>query len=203
MPGPCEKYDQSDQSSTGSLLASFLMRTAKPDLIKQTAWMSRLIWASLSRLMTKPTKWLCAQRKISLGIRPVWLESSLSAWRKLGSLAAHWEHSEDSDQTGRMPRLIWVFAGCTCHFVGFDMRRLNYYLASFILPRLKWSSLATVINLNKNKIVWSPLSVTSIVKMLFMDLQGILRRLPVQAIFLIAQVRILKLLSFLLYLFIF
>ena len=23
------------------------------------------------------------------------------------------------DQTGRMPRLIWVFAGCTCHFVGF------------------------------------------------------------------------------------
>ena len=39
-------------------------------------------------------------------------ESSLSAWRKLGSLATHWAHSEDSDQTGmRMPRLIWVFAG--------------------------------------------------------------------------------------------
>ena len=37
--------------------------------------------------------------------------SSLSAWRKLGSLATHWGHSEDSDQTGRMPRLIWVFAG--------------------------------------------------------------------------------------------
>ena len=37
-------------------------------------------------------------------------ESSLSAWRKLGSLATHWVHSEDSDQTGRMPRLIWVFA---------------------------------------------------------------------------------------------
>ena len=25
--------------------------------------------------------------------------------------------SEDSDQTGRMPRLIRVFAGRTCHFV--------------------------------------------------------------------------------------
>ena len=48
-----------------------------------------------------------------LGIRPVWSESSLSAWRKLGSLATHWAHSEDSDQTGRMPRLIWVFAGRT------------------------------------------------------------------------------------------
>ena len=39
--------------------------------------------------------------------------SSLSTWRKLGSWATHWAHSEDSDQTGRMPRLIWVFAGRT------------------------------------------------------------------------------------------
>ena len=28
-------------------------------------------------------------------ISPVWSESSLSAWRKLGSLATHWAHSED------------------------------------------------------------------------------------------------------------
>ena len=54
-----------------------------------------------------------AKTQISLGIRPVWSESSLSAWRKLGSLATHWVHSEDSDQTGRMPRLIWVFTGRT------------------------------------------------------------------------------------------
>ena len=54
-----------------------------------------------------------AKTRISLGIRPVWSESSLSAWRKLGSLATHSVHSEDSDQTGRMPRLIWVFAGHT------------------------------------------------------------------------------------------
>ena len=51
-----------------------------------------------------------AKTQISLGICPVWSESSLSAWRKLGSLATHWVHSEDSDQTGQMPRLIWVFA---------------------------------------------------------------------------------------------
>ena len=54
-----------------------------------------------------------AKTQISLGIRPVRSESLLSAWRKLGSLATHWAHSEDSDQTGRMPRLIWVFAGRT------------------------------------------------------------------------------------------
>ena len=54
-----------------------------------------------------------AKTRISLGIRPVWSESSLSAQRKLGYLATHWAPSEDSDQTGRMPRLIWVFAGRT------------------------------------------------------------------------------------------
>ena len=36
--------------------------------------------------------------------------------------------SEDSDQTGRMRRLICVFAGRNGHFVGFVMRRLMYTL---------------------------------------------------------------------------
>ena len=64
-----------------------------------------------------------AKTQISLGIRPVWLESSLCAqWVKVpGFLHAD---SEDSNQTGRMSRLIIVFAGRTCHFVGFVMRWL-------------------------------------------------------------------------------
>ena len=69
----------------------------------------------LSYLMTKPTKWHVrpSETQISLRIRPISSESSLSTWRKLGSLATHWAHSEGSNQTGRMPRLIWVFDGCT------------------------------------------------------------------------------------------
>ena len=51
-----------------------------------------------------------AKTQISLGIRPVWSESSLIAWRKLGSLTSHWVPSKDSDQTGRMSKLFWVFA---------------------------------------------------------------------------------------------
>ena len=80
-----------------------------------------LITSKMSLCMTKPTKWHVrpALTEISLGIRPVWSESSLSASRKLWSLATQWAQSEDSDQTGRMPRLIWVFAGRTCHFIGF------------------------------------------------------------------------------------
>ena len=61
-----------------------------------------------------------------------------SAWASAqsdqSSLCAQWvatrtsllhADSEDSDQTGWMPRLIWVFAGCTCHLVGFIMRQLK------------------------------------------------------------------------------
>ena len=48
----------------------------------------------------------------------VWSVSSLSAWRKLGSLATHYAHSEDSDQTDLS--LCWTHS----HFVGFVMRRL-------------------------------------------------------------------------------
>ena len=50
-----------------------------------------------------------AKTQISLRIRPVWSESSLSAWRSTEPLAYHWVHRKDSDQTGRMPRPIWVF----------------------------------------------------------------------------------------------
>ena len=52
-----------------------------------------------------------AKTQIILCIRPVWSESSLSSLRNRRSLATHWAHSEDSDQTRQLPRLIWVFAG--------------------------------------------------------------------------------------------
>ena len=63
-----------------------------------------------------------AKTQISLGIRPAWSESSLSAWRKLGSLATHWAHSEDWSD--------WADAQADSesshgHYVGFDMARLK------------------------------------------------------------------------------
>ena len=39
-----------------------------------------------------------AKTQISLGIRPVWSESSLSTWRKLGSLVTHKAHSKADAQ---------------------------------------------------------------------------------------------------------
>ena len=56
---------------------------------------------------------LLRKTQISLCIRPVWSESLLCAqWVAKGSVLLQAD-SEDSDQTGRMRRLIWVFAGRT------------------------------------------------------------------------------------------
>ena len=87
-----------------------------------------------------------AQRKtqISLGICPVWSESLLCAQWVAKAPSFFHVGSEDSDQTGHMPRLIWVFAGRTCHFVIFVMRRLIRWPnpSSVYLPHLKCSEVA-------------------------------------------------------------
>ena len=83
---------------------------------------------NVSRPVTKPIKWHVrpAKTQISLGIRPVWSESSLCAqWVAKDPSFLHAD-SEYSDQTWWMPRLIWVFAWRTGHFVGFLMRWLMY-----------------------------------------------------------------------------
>ena len=59
----------------------------------------------MSRLMTKSTKLYVhpAKTQMSQGIRPVWSESSLSAWRKLGSLATE-RTAKTLIRLGRCPR---------------------------------------------------------------------------------------------------
>ena len=114
-------------------------------IITAIFWLSKffeLRYSDLSCLVKKPTKWHVhpAKTQISLGIRPVWSESSLSAWRKLWSLASHWAHSKDSDQTGRMPRLIWGFAGRIYHFVGFCHEASHLFVVP-ITSKAKRSSL--------------------------------------------------------------
>ena len=82
----------------------------------------------MSRIVRKPTKWHVrpAKTQISLGIRPVWSEYSLCVLRLAKDHSFLQSDSEESDQTRRMPRLIWVFAGRTCHFVGFVTMQLKY-----------------------------------------------------------------------------
>ena len=64
-----------------------------------------------------------AKTNISLGIRPVSSESTLSAWRKLRSLATHKAHGEDwSDWADAHADLSLCWAHG--HFAGFVMSRL-------------------------------------------------------------------------------
>ena len=76
-----------------------------------------------------------AKTQISLGIRPVWSESSLCAqWIAKDTSFLHAD-SEDSGQTGRMPRLIWVFAGCTVTLLVLSCRGLYFYC---VIYRMWW-----------------------------------------------------------------
>ena len=60
--------------------------------------------------------------QISLRIRAVWSESSLSAIQTAKGVKFLQADNKDSNQTARLRRLIWVFVGRTCpklHFLFF------------------------------------------------------------------------------------
>ena len=85
--------------------------------VKFCSWYTLLmktIWATTRQNQQNdmhPVKTL-----INLGIHTVWSESSLCAqWVAKDPTILH-VASEDFDQTERMPRLIWVFAGRTFHW---------------------------------------------------------------------------------------
>ena len=86
--------------------------------------------SDLSCCTTKLTKWpVCpGKTQMSLGILPVWLESSLSAWRSIESLSTHRVYSEDwSDRAYAQADLSlrWAhrsfcwFCCATAHFMYF------------------------------------------------------------------------------------
>ena len=67
----------------------------------------------VSHSMPKQTQWTLGPGR--LGSAWAFAQSSQSACRMHGSLASHWV---------QMPRLIWVYAGCKCNFVGLVMHML-------------------------------------------------------------------------------
>ena len=78
--------------------------------IKEVLWHVSCLLVNVAQHHIWATSWqnqqngMCAQRRL----RSAWAsaqsdQSSLSAWRKLGSLATLWAYSEDSDQPGRCP----------------------------------------------------------------------------------------------------
>ena len=77
-----------------------------------------------NKVAMRPTK-----TQISLGIRPVWSEPSLCAhqWVAKDPRFLHAD-SKVSDQTGRMTKLIWVFAGRTLTLLVLSCRGSYFYM---------------------------------------------------------------------------
>ena len=110
-----------------------------------------------------------AKTQISLGICPVWSESSLcTQWVAKDPSFLHAD-SVGSDQTGRMPWLIWVFAGCTpfwcfCHEAAqFMMHNIFFYLMKMTAFHMQIILLANISktlvgndsDLTVNFIIWA------------------------------------------------
>ena len=88
-------------------------------------WFSRIrVKIKLRQNVKKCTYWHVRPRKIQISLHI----SLLSAWRKFACLAIQNAFSEDSDQTARMRRLIWIFAGRICPKVRFLTLRSTVFV---------------------------------------------------------------------------
>ena len=101
--------------------------------------MKEYIWATTRQNKLND---MCDQRRlISAWTYAQPDQSSLCAqWVAKGPRFLHAD-SEDSDQTGRMLRLIWVFAGRTGHFVGFVIRRLIFWQLALAYLRFPYTGM--------------------------------------------------------------
>ena len=61
----------------------------------------------------------CKPKRLKSACACAQSDQYLAAWRNHASLAIQNAHSEDSDQTVRTNKLIWIFAGRTCPKVCF------------------------------------------------------------------------------------
>ena len=101
-----------------------LLAAAKKTRIR--AW-AQQNWQN--HLSTQQRLWM------KINVTCLWWESCCpheEAWSPCLSL----ESTANSDQTERMPRVFWVFAGCTSHFVGFFVLWLNLISNGESLPRI-------------------------------------------------------------------
>ena len=109
----------------------------KADVLREKVlpWSVLWSWPKRQNLQTG----MCAQRRLRSAWASAQADQSIccALYGKLKTQSFFFD-SEDSDQTGRMPRLIWVFAKRTFHFVGFGVRWLVlfYPMKSNSLPSM-------------------------------------------------------------------
>ena len=82
------------------MISVIFTRTSSPTLV-----ISMILCKKIEPWHDKTNKMAVrpAKTQIRLGIRPVWSEASLSAWRKFGSLATHWVQAKTLIRLGGCP----------------------------------------------------------------------------------------------------
>ena len=104
-----------------------------------------------SKMTVRPAK-----TQVSLGICPVWSESSLcTQWVAKAPSFLHVD-SEDSDQTGRMPRLIWVFAGCTATLLVLSWGGSSIFIHSFLSVYMSMTKPTEYVSSENSNQPWHP-----------------------------------------------
>ena len=78
-------------------------------------WFLIIIWAPMWENV--PADVHPMKTWFSLRISAVWLESLLSVWRNIASFTIQYVLSEDSGQTARMHKLIWIFTGHVIRYI--------------------------------------------------------------------------------------
>ena len=95
------------------------------------------------------------------GIRPVWSESSLcTQWVAKDPRFLHAD-SKDSYQTGRMPRLIWVFAGRTLILLVLSCRGSHAETKIIVINSDKHSRNLSICQISAAIIMWSFYTINS------------------------------------------
>ena len=124
------------------MLHSFICHVLRSSSIDVTFTLFKIrLWAGATGTVkkninepeqNKANKITCAPSEDSEqpGYPPSLIRASLCDLRTAKDLTLLHANSEDSDQSGRIPRLIWVYAGRTCHFDGFIVLRLKYHCLS-------------------------------------------------------------------------
>ena len=86
----------------------------------------------LSSYVRKHTFWHAPIEDQNQPTHPrIWTESTLFVRRNFASLAIQNAPNEGSDQTVRMRRLIWIFAGRTCLYVRFLALQFTFMIIDF------------------------------------------------------------------------
>ena len=90
--------------------------------------------------MTKPSKWMCAQRRLRSAWASAQSDQSLRcALNGLLRTQAFFMQTAKTDQTGRMPRLIWVFAVWIYRFnIRPNLVTLQYMLSRLVTKPTMW-----------------------------------------------------------------